>query len=252
MDVNFTLWSLKEVLKKIPFDSPVDGPVVDIDFSEIAAPHYVKHDFKAIIIYAEKLPYEASCSIYSPSRVVTVVIIIKRQYEEKLKAWLGGDRKALDLSCFRRELYCHEACHLVAIIRAFPSERSSMAREDFVAKIKGKFEKSIKSAEEIKNIPFVSVEKEGKSPSIFDKEHFRYSNDGLNYFNLYQELMLSYDKMVMAVKKLCENITGTGLITFDDVAGETLVARVFFDIFPEKLAALQKILVAEINRKHGG
>jgi hypothetical protein len=63
MDVSFTLWSLKDVLAKIPFDDPPVSNLVGLDFSEIAASYYVKHDFKVIIIYEDSLPYEACCSI---------------------------------------------------------------------------------------------------------------------------------------------------------------------------------------------
>ena len=55
MDVSFVLWSLKEVLEKIPFNSPDEGPV-DLDFSKIAAPHYIKHGFKVSIEYENSLP----------------------------------------------------------------------------------------------------------------------------------------------------------------------------------------------------
>ena len=132
-----------------------------------------------------------------------VVIIMKRQYETHFRAWLGGKNQILKECCFRRELYCHEICHLVAIIRAFPSDRSSRAREDFISKIKEKFLKSVKTAEEIMAVPLVSVENQGISPSVFDKDHFRYGNDSVNYFKLYQELMLPYDRMIDSAKHFC-------------------------------------------------
>jgi len=248
MDVNFTLWSLNEVLEKIPFDNPPDSDPVDIDFSEIAAPHYVKNNFKVSIIYEDSLPYEACCSIYSPKNVVTIVIIMKRIYEEYFKAWKNGDKQFLNQCCFRRELYCHEACHLIAIIRAFPSDRSSKARDDFLEKIKEKFSKFINTAEEIKAVPLVSAENPNVSPSIFDKEHFRYSNDSVNYFGLYQELMLPYDRMVNAIEPLCEVFKKTKNISFEDVAHETLVSQNFFDIFPEKLTVLRELLSKKIFR----
>ena len=246
MDVSFTLWSLKDVLEKIPFDNPPDQSLVDIDFSEVAAPYYVKNGFKVSIIYEESLPYEACCSIYSPKNVVTVVIIMKRKYEEHLKAWLGGDEQLLTQCCFRRELYCHETCHLIAIIRAFPSERSSKAREDFIKKIKEKFSKSVKIAEETKGVPLISAERPGASPSVFDKEHFRYSNDSVNYFRLYQELMLPYDRIVDYITPLCEIFTRTGNISFENVAQKTLVSQSFFDLFPEKLTILRELLSKEL------
>jgi hypothetical protein len=247
MEVSFTLWSLKDVLAKIPFDVPSEG-LVDLDFSEIAAPYYVKDVFKVSFVYKDSLPYEACCTIYSPRRVVTVVIIMKRQYEDSLKKWIGDHTQAVDTGCLRRELYCHETCHLVAIIRAFPSDRSSRVREDFIAKIKEKFAKSVDSAEELKAVPLVSLDPEGASPSAFDKDHFRYGNDTLNYFRLYQELMLNYDKMIIAVEHLCAQIAKTRPITFRDVAQETLIYMYFFQLFPEKLTEFKELLVEEMGK----
>ena len=245
MDVSFTLWSLNDVLAKIPFNDPPDQNLVDLDFSEIAAPYYVKHDFKVSIIYADSLPYEACCSIYSPTNIVTVVIIMKREYESYFRAWLGGDMQVTKQCCFRRELYCHEACHLIGIIRAFPSDRSSKAREDFLVKIRDKFEKSVKTAEDIKAVPF-STENLGESPSVFDKDHFCYGDDNLNYFELYKELMFPYDRMVAAIAPLRKKYKKTNSISFDDVAEVTLVSKNFFVIFPEKLKAFQELLAEKL------
>jgi len=246
MDVSFTLWSLKEVIAKIPFDNPSDSDTVDIDFSEIAAPYYVKQGFKVSIIYEDSLPYEACCSIYSPKNVVTIVIIMKRVYESNFKAWQGGDKTFLKQSCFRRELYTHESCHLIAIIRAFPSDRSSRAREDFINKIKEKFSKTVNTAEEIKAVPLISAETPSASPSVFDKEHFRYSNDDVNYFKLYQELMLPYDRLVDAIEPLYDILEKTMNITIEDVARETFVSENFFTLFPEKLTVLKELLSKRI------
>ncbi|MDR0421590.1 MAG: hypothetical protein LBH72_01090 [Proteiniphilum sp.] len=240
MEVNFTLWSLKGVLEQIPFDSPAEGPV-HLDFSDISVPHYIKDVFKVSIIYSDEIPFEACCCIYSPRSVVTIIIILKKQYEDAFTK-----RDDIKQCCVRRELYCHETCHLIAIIRAFPSERSSMAREDFIEKIKEKFEKSVKNAEELK---MVSMEPIGVSPSVFDKGHFNYGNDSLNYFKLYQELIFSHDKMVLTLNALLEkkdwNING---ITFSDVENEAFVPAAFFNIFPEKLTDFKKFLVEEMKK----
>ena len=252
MDVSFTLWSLKEVLAKIPFDHPSESDIVDIDFSEIAAPYYVKKGFKVSIIYEDSLPYEACCSIYSPKSVVTIVIIMKQVYESSFKFWMDGDHKFLNKSCYRRELYSHESCHLIAIIRAFPSDRSSRAREDFIEKIKEKFYKTVNIAEEIKAVPLLSMESSGTSPSVFDKEHFRYSNDDVNYFSLYQELMLPYDRMVDAVEPLSDIFMKTGNMSFINVAQKTLISENFFTIFPEKLIVLKELLSKKIFNKPSG
>jgi hypothetical protein len=239
MEVNYTLWSLKEVLEKIPFDSPAKESV-DLDFSDISAPHYVKGVFKASIIYADLLPFEACCCIYSPSKVVTVVIILKKQYEDAFVK-----RNNVKLCCVRRELYCHETCHLIAIIRAFPSERSSQAREDFIAKLNKKFEKSVKNAEDL---TIVAMEPIGVQPSVFDENHFHYGNDNLNFFKLYQELMFSHDKMILTLQKLFEKRKGAvARITFDDIEGEAFVSASFFKIFPEKLMSFRILLAEKIS-----
>ena len=252
MDVSFTLWSLKEVLAKIPFDDPANSDPVDLDFSEIIAPYYVKNDFKVSFIYEESLPYEASCSIYSPKNKTTVVIIMKREYEDYFRAWQGGDKQGIEQCCFRRELYCHEACHLVGIIRAYPSVRTSKAREDFITKIKEKFTKSVKTAEEIKPAPLAASteEKSGESPSVFDKDHFRYGDDSLNYFDLYKELMFPYDRMISTIELIAKKYNGAiENITFEDVEEVAFVSQNFFNIFPEKLVAFRELLAEKVIKK---
>ena len=250
MEVDFTLWSLQDILKQIPFNTPVAENGIALDFSKINAPDYVKTNFKVIFIYdkTDNAPYDASCSIYSPNdtKKIGIVITINQKYEKALEKWLKNkDKECIELCCRRRELYCHEVSHLIAIIRAFPSERFFHAKDDFIKRSNDKFSKSIKTAEEVKPVR-ISTIKPGVSPSIFDKEHFRYGNDSLNYFNLYQDLILPYDRMKNAVASLCDNIKKTGAITFDDVAKETFVSKDFFDIFPEKLTALRELLSKEI------
>jgi len=53
------------------------------------------------------------------------------------------------------------------------------------------------------SIPLISGENPGDSPSVFDKDHFRYEGDDLNYFRLYAELMLDYDTLRNALKNIC-------------------------------------------------
>ena len=134
MDVRYTLRSLQQILEKIPFDKPSLAPV-DVSFSEIAAPCHVKDIFSLSIEYENLLPYEASCSIYTPKNKVTVVIVMRKEYEESLVAYNNGDFSTLDQCCFRREIYCHEVCHLSAIIRAYSSNRDSRIREEFIKRI---------------------------------------------------------------------------------------------------------------------
>jgi hypothetical protein len=246
MEVTFTLWSLRDILEQIPFDSPAAEEAVHLDFSHKAVPFYVKNGFKVSFFFDDSLPREAACVIYSPKNVVTVVVIIKRKYETALKKWRDtGDDEVFSLCCLRRELYCHEVCHLIAIIRAFPSDRALKTRQDFIEKIKAKFVKSVTAVEESIAIPLISEEKEGHSPSIFDKDHFRYENDDLNYFRLYEELMIKHKEMYQALKLLYDS--GKNPIYLEDISHKTLVPVRFFQIFPEKLAILRDLL-AEINQ----
>jgi hypothetical protein len=242
MEVSFTLWSMRDVLKKIPFGVPTEE-AVHLDFSEMAVPYYVKNGFKVSIFYVDdSFPVDAVCSIYSPKTVVTIIILIKQKFEEALRRWkLDSNGNDFILCCRRRELYCHETSHLIAIIRAFPSNRSSKVRQDFIDKLKTKFEKSISSAESSMATPLISAEKSDDSPSVFDKDHFRYEGDDLNYFRLYDELMLDYDTMRTTLKSICD--TGKEVIYLEDISRVTLVPTYFFQIFSDKITILKEILI---------
>jgi hypothetical protein len=249
MDVRFTLRSLQQVLDKIPFDQPALGPV-DLDFSTLATPYHVKDVFKVSIEYENGLPYEASCSIYSPNHKVTIVIIMNQEYEEALRRYQDGDVSFLGQCCLRRELYCHEVCHLIAIIRAYSDNRSSEVRKEFLGRIKEKFVKSVGAAQKTKTVPwedYVAVEARGVSPSAFDKDHFRYDDENLSYFKLYEELMLPEDRMAQAAQNL-SIIAKTKRLTYEDVGRETFVSKEFFDLFPDKLGRLNELIVEELNK----
>ena len=248
MEISFALWSLHDLIKKLPFDSPVEDDAIHMDFSKLAVPYYVKNWFKVSIFYQDdSYPVDAACLIYSPKNIVTVVFIMKKKFENTFKLWFDTqDEKILDDCCRRRELYCHETCHLIAMIRAYPSDRSTKVREDFLIKLKKKFDKSINAAQDSRVVPLVSIENPGESPSVFDKDHFRYENDSLNFFLLYQELMFPYDRMVDSMPLMVEiHKMGNG-ITFYDVAKKTFVAKNFFDTFPEKLAGFRQLLAEEL------
>ena len=248
MEISFALWSLHEIIKNIPFDSPAEEDAVHIDFSQLAVPFFVKNWFKVSIFYKDdSCPVDASCLIYSPKNIVTIVFIMKKKYESSFKSWFDThDERNIYDCCRRRELYCHETCHLIAMIRAYPSDRSSRAREDFIEKLKKKFDRSIGAAQNSKAVPLVSVENPGESPSVFDKDHFRYENDSLNFFLLYQELMLPYDRILDSMPAMVEINNKKNGITFYDVAKETFVAENFFDTFPEKLAFFRQQLAEKL------
>ena len=249
MDVRYTLRSMQQILKKIPFDHFASN-LIDIDFSKIASPCHVKDSFNLSIEYEELLPFEASCSIYTPKNKVTIIIVMKKEYEEALEKYNNGDITKLDQCCLRREIYCHEACHLIAIIRAYSSSRDSRIRDEFLHRIEDKFTISMGNATNKNVVPWdniAAIEHHNISPCIFDKEHFRYADDSLNYFQLFEELMLPEDKMYEAAEKLA-CIARTKPLSYIDVAKETFVSRGFFDNFPDKKNKLNDLIVDELNK----
>jgi hypothetical protein len=253
MEVSFTLWSVKSILEKIPFDLPATGDAIHLDFSQLAVPYYVKDKIKASIFYMDdSFHADAMCCIRVRNDVVTVIIIMKRKYEDSLRLWLEThDPQYLADCCRRRELYCHEIAHLISIIRAYPSDRSSRARDDFVLKLRNKFIVSFNNVQNFRAFPLISVQNPGEAPSSFDKDHFRYEEDSLNYFKLFQELMLSYDRIVDALTRIIEKYRkthNTFPITYNDVAEETCAAKSFFDLFPEKRTELQEVLTEMLSK----
>ncbi|MCL1836611.1 MAG: hypothetical protein FWG46_03590 [Treponema sp.] len=243
MDVSYTLWTMQDILKNIPFDKPA-GEAVHLNFSDMQVPYYVKNWFRVSIFYEDDtFPLDAVCCIVSPQNVVTIVIIIKRKFEDELKKWLeSGEGIVPDICYRRRELYCHEVCHLIAIITAYPSNRSRMVRKDFEEKIRKKFDDSIRADQSMMDSGFVSQEGSNDSPSDFDKDHFRYENDHLNYFKLYAELMLPYDTLYEALEKVCSTKKYGESIYISEIFQGICVQPQFLGKFPDKKADIRKIL----------
>ena len=244
MEVSYTLWSLQDIIKAIPFDKPA-GEAFHLNFVNMDIPGFIKYGFKITVFYVDDtFPVNASCTIFSPQNIVTIIIIIKKKFEDALHAWQeNGNASGFFLCCRRRELYCHEISHLIAIIRAYPSDRLSKVRRDFVKKIKNKFEASIHADESSIAFNLTSEERPGYSPSVFEKDHFRYEDDDLNYFRLYSVLMLDYDLLRNALKHIYDTkkpINFQELV--NEISKETLVPSNFFKIFPERKADIRKIL----------
>ena len=242
MEISYTLWTMKDILENIPFDKPT-GEAVHLNFSNMEVPYYVKNWFRISIFYVDDtFPLDAVCSIVSPKFVVTIVIIIKRKYEEALRKWLEGDKSVANLCYRRRELYCHEICHLFAIIMAYPSNRSQRVRKDFEAKIMKKFDDSIDSDQNMMASGFISQEGPNASPSDFHRDHFRYENDNLNYFKLYAELIFPYDALYNAIKNVCSTKKPNEYLYINEILQGTCVQSSFFRTFPDKLDEIGKIL----------
>jgi hypothetical protein len=241
MEISYTLWTMQDILRNIPFDTPAGG-AVHLNFSDLQVPYYVKNIFRVSIFYVDdSFPLDAVCCNFSPQNAVTIVIIIKQKYEDALRKFQGGDATDIELCYRRRELYCHEVCHLIAIILAYPSNHSRMVRKDFEAKIQKKFNDSINVDESMMKSGLISQEGPNDSPSDFDKDHFRYENDHLNYFALYAELMLPYDATYEALRRV-RSTKKDGPIYFNEILEGTCVQPLFFIRFPDKRADVRKIL----------
>ncbi|MDR2702327.1 MAG: hypothetical protein LBB72_07845 [Spirochaetaceae bacterium] len=239
---------MQDILKSIPFDKPA-GKTVHLDFSRMEVPYYVKNWFKVSIFYEDDtFPVDAVCSIFSPQDTVTIVIVIKRKFEDALNRWIkNNDASILDLCYRRRELYSHETSHLIAIIRSYPSNRSQKVRKDFEAKIRKKFYDSIGTDQSMMDSGFISQEKPNDSPSDFEKDHFCYENDNLNYFKLYAELMLPYNTLYDSLKKVCSTKKPGDFFSIGEILEGTLVEPSFFIKFPDKESEIRSILKEGFN-----
>lgn len=243
-EVNFTLWALKGILEKMPFDNVLSSTGVTLNFSATDdVPHYVKKWFVVKIIQtAAKTDYEACCCIReSANGLITIIVIMKKEYDDYFRAWANGskDEKTLAMCCIRRALYCHEACHIIAILRAFPHENTAFVRDKFFRKLRKKFDRDVMTAEETKSVHLGSISEEilGVSPSEFDEGHFGYGNDGLKYRRLYPELLFSYDKMVVFAKHCAQ----MRQFSWDALREMMFVSGDFFYNFPSRLTTLKTI-----------
>jgi hypothetical protein len=234
---------MQDILKNIPFDKPA-GESVHLNFSNMQVPYYVKDCFKVSIFYEDDtFPLDAVSCIFSPQNIVTIVIIIKRKFEETFNRWLESkDNSVFDLCYRRRELYCHETCHLIAIIMAYPSNRSHRVRKDFEAKIRKKFDDSINADQSMMTSGFISQEGPNDSPSDFDKDHFRYEDDNINYFRLYAELILPYDTLYNSLKKVISTKKHGDFLYIAEILEGTTVHPSFLVKFPDIKADIRKIL----------
>jgi hypothetical protein len=235
--------ALSDVIMNIPFDVPSDK-IFSLDFSDMRVPYYVQEWFKLSILYVDDTyPLEAFSCVFSPKRVVTFILIIKKKYEDYLIKWQEKKDVGILNRCYRRrELYCHETCHLIAIIRAFPSNRSLRERDEFVEKLKRKMAGSFYADLNMAANCLISQDGHDDSPSDFGKDHFSYEGDSLNYFKLYAELMLPYDRLYEALKKIYETKGKDDSIFLEEISQETLVPPSFFIRFPEKKAEITEIL----------
>jgi hypothetical protein len=226
-----TLRSVRGILNCIPFDKPFISNRFNISTDELKGiPLFIRQFFDIAFIYSDKAQFEACCILQKAENTYTIIIIIQKRFEidfhkqESTSIFLN--RNYIDV-CRRRALYCHEVCHLIAIIRAFPSHQNYQDNKSFLKNILFKFvrspsviedekkffSKTKKSFKKILNniqalLPFslpADFNDKDDPPDDFDREHFPYKGDELNYFKLFGELMVSDKDLKKVIEKLQEH-----------------------------------------------
>jgi len=134
-EVTRLIRSIKGILEQIPLDNPVTADRFFIDPSKTDnVPQHLKTKFQIMFRYQLGTPYAAACLIYSPKDTVTVVIIIKKEYEMFFHAFLKNfptDKQLIQV-CSRRSVYVHEICHMIAVIRLFPEYKMLLFHTKFL------------------------------------------------------------------------------------------------------------------------
>jgi hypothetical protein len=239
--------SIKGILDEIPLDAPVIPDRVFIDPSKLEkVPQYLKSNFKIMFRYKLGTPYDAACLIYSPKDTVTVVVIINKKYEMLFHTFLKNFPTDKDLQeiCTRRSIYVHEICHLIAAIALFPNNYDTATRQIFRQKVSAKFGQEINEAD---GRQFFAHFEKTVPPFIFSNDHFRYTGDEYNYYELYQEIMISDDQISEAVNKMFEpkmvdKLRGFPLNKW--IAIITYIDPEFFDVFIDK----KEVFLTEIPK----
>ena len=271
--------SIGGILEKIPFDRPELRNRFIIETNELnGIPYHVRRYFDICFIYTDNVKFDACCVLQKTVSTYTIIIVIKKKFEtdfqqqEAIGNFLSRNYKTV---CRRRELYCHEVCHLVAIIRAFPSYRDAPSHKKFffglfeTYNVKAKveslekifFQKTKESFTRglndlrttlVYNIP-LSFNDFADTPSEFDRDHFPYADDDLNYFKLFSEFMASDKKLRRHIEKIPEYKKVGKIEVVNNVIN---FERFFRDILHIEISYIMKkapekrrIIIEEIQRR---
>jgi len=242
--------SIQGIIGRIPLITAVTDDRIFIKPSGLSnVPQHLKSNFEIVLRYKSGIPYKAACLIYSPKKVVTIVIIINKKYESDFQQFLKvfPNTKYLYDACERRSVYIHEICHLAAAIKLFPDNYDTNTRKKFVAAIEKKFGVELKDAEDK---PFFTHFEKTVPPFLFDDDHFSFDNDKLDYHEIYQELMISDDGIKEAVTKMFEPEMQNKLKMFPRhqwIVILTQVAPAFFAVFYNKVEKFSKEIKAYLS-----
>ena len=236
--------SIQAICKRMPLITPVISDRIFIKPAELTnVPQRLKRKFEIVLRYKLNIPFKAACLIYSPKEVVTVVIIINKKYETIFHQFLKQfpNDKHLDDACERRSVYIHEMCHLAAAIRLFPEKYDASTRGEFVEAIETKFGVALNDAE------FFAHFERTAPPFVLNNDHFSFSDDRFNYYDLYQELMISDDEIKETVAKMFDPEMYNKLKIFPKnlwIAMLTHINPAFFSVFNDKREKFREEIAA--------
>ena len=278
MDIHRVIRSISGILEKIPFEHPELRSRFNIETNDLNnIPFHVRRFIDVSFIYDGDVDFDACCVLQKTLLTYTVIIIINKKFElyfqqqEAINDFLKRD---YGMVCRRRELYCHEVCHLVAIIRAFPSYRDESSQGSFIFNIlqpynqrtkveslEKKFFQKTKESFNVTlsgiktmltfNIP-LSFNDFENIPSEFDRDHFPYTGDDLNYFKLFSEFMVSDKKLRRHIGKFQEYIRDGKVVVIDKLYDWGRCFRDFLHVelsyILRKAPEKRRIIIEEIQR----
>jgi hypothetical protein len=273
MEIQRVVRSIRGILSNIPFDRPELRSRFIIETNELKdIPFFIRRYFDICFIYTNDVGFDACCVLQKTLSTYTIIIIVKKEFEtnfQQQEATSDFLSRNYSKVCRRRELYCHEVCHLIAIINAFPSYQFDSTRKSFFLKLskvfidktnfesqeKKFFQKTKNSFKNVLggiktmlayNIP-LSFNDFENIPTEFDRDHFPYAGDDLNYFKLFSELMVSDKKLKKHMEKISEYVRQNG--------NDTNMERFFSDFLHVELSYIfrkapekRRIIIEEMQR----
>jgi len=278
MEIQRVIRSISGILSNIPFDHPELRSRFVIETNELnGIPFYIRRYFEVCFIYRDNIEFDACCILKKSPLAYIIIIVIKKEFElnfyqqETNNNFLSRDYSKV---CRRRELYCHEVCHLIAIIRAFPSDQSESNQKNFFLRLskffiyktilesqekkffqktKESFKRSLNSIRTMLSYSFpFSYNDFENTPTEFDRYHFPYEGDKLNYFKIFSELMVSNKNLKKHIGKIPEYIQQGKIVRIDNYLNWE---RFFSDLLHIEISYIfrkapekRKIIIDEIQR----
>jgi hypothetical protein len=220
--------SINGILDRLPLEQPFLDSELFIDPVECrGVPPHIMHKFNVYILYAEDVPFNACCMLQSIETIFTVIIIINKKYELQFQSYLKTkDSQYLDSVCYRRELYIHELCHLIARINVFPLQGQRKDEQIFLNTICKKFNKSLDSVQTAIEISF----DDSGLPSVFENDHFFYDGDDTDFNTVFSDMMINKTDIEATAQRYVQSLQKGIRIAAKDFIKQTKFIDVKFFI----------------------